>query len=478
MAKGDKNVEMITSRDVDFAQWYTDVVKKAGLVEYSSVKGCVILLPYGYAIWEMIKTELDARFKAVGNENVYFPMFIPESLLQREKDHIEGFAPEVAWVTHGGDEELEERLCIRPTSEVLFCEYFANAIQSHRDLPKKFNQWCSVVRWEKSTRPFLRTREFMWQEGHTAHATAEEADAFTLMMLHLYADFAENYLALPVLRGRKTEKEKFAGAKETLTIESMMHDGKALQTATSHNFGSDFAKAFDITYTDKENKLQHIHQTSWGLSTRLIGGIIMAHGDDNGLVLPPKIAPIQVVIIPIASHKEGVLDKAYELENTLSRHFRVKLDVSDRTPGWKYAEYEMKGVPIRLEIGPKDIEKGQCVLVLRDNGEKIVASLDNLVEEVQMRLYTIHKAIYEKARKNRENRTNTAFSIDELREKLDTAAGFVKAMWCGERTCEDAVKEQATATSRLMPFVSENIGDTCFVCGKPSDTLVVWGRAY
>ncbi|MCL2575559.1 MAG: proline--tRNA ligase [Defluviitaleaceae bacterium] len=478
MAKGDKNVEAITARDVDFAQWYTDVVKKAGLVEYSSVKGCVILLPFGYALWEQIKDELDARFKATGHENVYFPMFIPESLLQREKDHIEGFAPEVAWVTHGGDEELEERLCIRPTSEVLFCEYFANAIQSHRDLPKKYNQWCSVVRWEKSTRPFLRTREFLWQEGHTAHATQDEADAQTLMMLHLYADFAEDYLAVPVLRGRKTDKEKFAGAKETLTIESMMHDGKALQMGTSHNFGDGFAKAFDITYTDKDNKLQHVWQTSWGLTARLIGGIIMAHGDDNGLVLPPKIAPIQVAIIPIASHKEGVKEKAYEIENLLSKNFRVKLDVSDRTPGWKFAEYEMKGVPVRIEIGPKDIEQGQAVLVRRDNREKVTIRLENIEQAVHNALQELHISLFETARQNRRNRTKEVFRVDELRETLDESAGFAKAMWCGDRACEDRVKEEATATSRLMPFKQMPIGDTCFVCGKPADKLVVWGRAY
>ncbi|MCL2856091.1 MAG: proline--tRNA ligase [Defluviitaleaceae bacterium] len=471
-------VEAITNRDVDFARWYTDVVKKAGLIEYSAVKGCMMILPYGYAIWEQIKSELDRQLKATGHENVYFPMFIPESLLQKEKDHVEGFAPEVAWVTHGGENELAERLCIRPTSEVLFCEYFANAIQSHRDLPKKYNQWCSVVRWEKTTRPFLRTTEFLWQEGHTAHATAEEAKQEALDVLEIYADIFENLLAMPVLKGRKTDKEKFAGAKETYTLEALMHDGQALQSGTTHNFGDGFAKAFGIQYTNKENKLEHVHQSSWGVTTRMIGGLIMTHGDDNGLIIPPRIAPIQLVIIPVAMQKEGVLDKANELKNRLSDNFRVKLDDSDRSPGWKYAEYEMKGIPLRLEIGPKDIEANQAVLVRRDNREKTIISLDNLEQEVAQALEGLQKALYQSALQNRENRTSQVSTVDELKNALDQKPGFIKAMWCGDVACENAVKEQATATSRLIPFAQEQLSKTCLVCGKPATDMVVWGRAY
>jgi len=474
----DKQVEAITNRDVDFAQWYTDVVKKAGLIEYSPVKGCMMILPYGYAIWEQIKNELDKMLKATGHENVYFPMFIPESLLQKEKDHVEGFAPEVAWVTHGGQNELTERLCVRPTSEVLFCEYFANAIQSHRDLPKKFNQWCSVVRWEKTTRPFLRTTEFLWQEGHTCHATAEEAQQEALDILEIYASIFEDFLAMPVIKGRKTDKEKFAGALETFTVESLMHDGQALQAGTTHNFGDGFAKAFGIQYTNKENKLEHVHQSSWGVSTRMIGGLIMTHGDDNGLIIPPRIAPIQVAIIPVAMQKEGVLDKANELKNRISADFRVKLDDSDRSPGWKYAEYEMKGVPLRLEIGPKDIEAGQAVLVRRDNREKTIIKLDNLEQEVANALEGLQKALYQSALENRENRTSTVSTVDELKSSLDAKPGFIKAMWCGDLACENVVKEQATATSRLIPFEQEKIGDTCLACGRTADKMVVWGRAY
>ena len=372
MENDKKLVREITSMDEDFAQWYTDIVKKAELIDYSSVRGCVIMRPYAQAIWEAVQRNLDAKFKETGHENVAMPLLIPESLLQKEKDHVAGFAPEVAWVTHGGSEELEERLCIRPTSETLFCEHFAKIVRSWRDLPKLYNQWCSVVRWEKTTRPFLRSREFWWQEGHTVHATEDEARAETLQMLNIYADFAENVLAIPVIRGRKTDKEKFAGALETYTIEAMMHDGKALQSGTSHYFGDGFARAFNMQYSDKNNKLAYVHQTSWGLSTRIIGGIIMTHGDDEGMVLPPKIAPIQLVIVPVAAHKEGVLQKAGELAELLKKDgIRLKLDVSEQSPGWKFAEYEMKGVPVRLEIGPKDIEKGQCVLVSRLSREKV-----------------------------------------------------------------------------------------------------------
>ena len=479
MAEQKKMVEAITSMEVDFAQWYTDVVKKADLVDYSSVKGCMIIRPYGYAIWENIQNILDTEFKRTGHENVYMPMFIPESLLQKEKDHVEGFAPEVAWVTHGGSNELEERLCVRPTSETLFCEHYAKIIQSHRDLPKLYNQWCSVVRWEKTTRPFLRTREFLWQEGHTVHATAEEAIEETERMLNVYADTCEKALCMPVVRGVKTESDKFAGAVSTYCIEALMHDGKALQAATSHYFGDGFAKAFDMTYQDKENKLQYVHQTSWACTTRLIGAIIMSHGDNNGLVLPPAVAPIQVVILPIAQHKEGVLDKAYELKERLSKVFRVKVDDSSNSAGWKFAEYEMKGVPLRLEIGPKDIENNQCVLVRRDNREKVFVSLDNLEQSIQETLDAYAQSIYNKALENVKKRTYACTDIDEISKMLEANGdGFVKAMWCGDEECEDKVKELTGVGSRCIPFNQEEISDKCICCGKPAKHLVYWGKAY
>ena len=414
MAKEKKLVEAITSMEEDFAQWYTDVVKKAELIDYSSVKGCMVIKPAGYAIWENIQKELDARFKAVGVENVYMPMFIPESLLQKEKDHVEGFAPEVAWVTYGGLNPLQERLCVRPTSETLFCDFYAKDIQSYRDLPKVYNQWCSVVRWEKETRPFLRSREFLWQEGHTAHATAEEAEERTKLMLNEYARFCEEVLAIPVIKGRKTDKEKFAGAESTYTIEALMHDGKALQSGTSHNFGDGFAKAFGIQFTDKDNKLKYVHQTSWGVSTRMIGGIIMVHGDDSGLVLPPRIAPTQIMIIPIAQHKPGVLEKANELKCELESQFRVKLDDSDKGPGFKFAEQEMRGIPVRIEIGPKDIEAGHAVIVRRDTREKIVADLSELSERVAGVLETMQKGMLERARAHRDAHTYEARSYEEF----------------------------------------------------------------
>jgi len=476
--KEKKLVEAITPMDQDFAQWYTDVVKKAELVDYASVRGCMVIRPYGYAIWENIQKNLDNMFKQTGHENVYMPMFIPESLLQKEKDHVEGFAPEVAWVTHGGNQELTERLVVRPTSETLFCDHYAKIIQSYKDLPKLYNQWCSVVRWEKTTRPFLRTLEFLWQEGHTAHATAEEAQEETIKMLNVYAKLCEEYLAIPVVKGQKTDKEKFAGAEATYTIESLMHDGKALQCGTSHNFGDGFAKAFNIQYTDKNGKLQYVHQTSWGMTTRLIGALIMVHGDDNGLVVPPRIAPTQLVIIPVAQHKAGVLDKASELKDKLSKVVRVKMDDSDKTPGWKFSEYEMKGIPLRLEIGPKDIENNQAVLVRRDNREKLVVSLDELENKIQEVLEDIQNSLFEKAKVSQVEKTSTAVSLDEFKNLLDMKPGFVKAMWCGDRGCEDKIKEDAAATSRCMPFEQEHISDTCVCCGKPAKKLVYWGRAY
>ncbi len=478
MAQQKKMVEEITSMDEDFAKWYTDVVKKAELCEYTSVKGCMVIRPYGYAIWENIQHIMDSMFKATGHENVCMPMFIPESLLEKEKDHVEGFAPEVAWVTHGGNEKLEERLCVRPTSETLFCEHYANIVHSYRDLPKLYNQWVSVVRWEKTTRPFLRTREFLWQEGHTIHATAEEAQEETIRMLNVYAEFCEKYLAMPVVKGVKTEKERFAGAEDTYTIEALMHDGKALQSGTSHYFGDGFAKAFGIQFTGKDNKLHHPFQTSWGSTTRLIGAIIMTHGDDNGLVLPPAVAPIQLVIIPIASHKEGVLDKANELKNKLASVCRVKLDDSDNSAGWKFAEYEMKGVPLRLEIGPKDIENNRCVVVRRDNGEKIFVSLDELETKIPELLEAVRDGLYQKALDRRAAMTFTARDYAELKDIADNKPGFIKAMWCGDRECEDRLKDEIGITSRCIPFEQEHLSDTCVCCGKPAKHMLYWGKAY
>lgn len=478
MAKDKKLVEAITAMDVDFAQWYTDVVKKAELIEYSNVRGCMIFRPNGYAIWENIQKELDRRFKETGVENVYMPMLIPESLLQKEADHVEGFAPECAWVTTGGTEPLEERLCIRPTSETLFCDLYSKIVQSYRDLPKVYNQWCSVLRWEKTTRPFLRHMEFLWQEGHTAHATAQEAEERTIQMLNVYADFCEEVLAIPMIKGRKTDKEKFAGAEATYTIEALMHDGKALQSGTSHNFGDGFAKAYEIQYTDKDNQLKYVHQTSWGMSTRIIGAIIMVHGDDSGLVLPPKIAPTQVMVIPIAQQKPGVLEKASEVYESLKDRFRVKMDDSNKSPGWKFSEQEVRGIPTRIELGPKDIEKNQAVIVRRDTREKIVVSLDNLAEELEQVLATMQSDMLERARAHRDSHTYTATTWEEFTDTLENKPGFIKAMWCGETECELAIKEKTGATTRCMPFEQECLSDTCVHCGKPAKKMVYFGRAY
>ena len=474
-----KMVEAITSMEEDFAQWYTDVVKKAELCDYTSVKGCMVIKPAGYAIWELIQKELDARFKAVGVQNVYLPMFIPESLLDKEKDHVEGFAPEVAWVTQGGLNELPERLCVRPTSETLFCDFYKNDIHSYRDLPKVYNQWCSVVRWEKETRPFLRSREFLWQEGHTAHATAEESQERTLQMLNVYAKFLEEVLAIPAIKGQKTEKEKFAGAEATYTIESLMHDGKALQSGTSHNFGDGFAKAFGIQYTDKDNKLKYVHQTSWGMTTRLIGALIMVHGDDSGLVLPPKIAPVQVDVIPIMQNKDGVLNKAYEVKQALVKAgLRVKVDDTDKKPGWKFSEQEMRGIPVRVEMGPRDIEAGQAIIVRRDTREKTTVAIESLAEEIKNILDKMQTEMLERARTHREAHTYVATNYDEFKDVVANKPGFVKAMWCGDQACEDKIKEETTATSRCMPFEQEHLSDVCVCCGRPAKKMVYWGKAY
>lgn len=480
MPKEKKLVESITSRDEDFAQWYTDVVREAKLCDYSSVKGCLNYLPNGYAIWENIQSILDKRFKETGVENVYLPILIPESLLQKESDHIEGFAPEVAWVTHGGLEKLEEKLCIRPTSETLFCDYWQKNIKSYRDLPKIWNQWNSVLRWEKTTRPFLRSREFLWQEGHTLHATAKEAKERTQQMLNIYYDFITKDLAIPLIKGRKTESEKFAGAEATYTIEAMMHDGKALQSGTSHYFGNGFPDAFNIKYLDKDNKLHSAYETSWGLSTRIIGAIIMVHGDNSGLILPPKIAPTQTMIIPIAQHKEGILEKANDLLTKLKKEeIKVKLDDSDKTPGYKFAEQEILGIPTRIELGPKDIEKNQAVIVRRDTNEKIIVSLNEINKKLTEILETIQHDMYQKAEKFLNSHIQTATTIQEMIEKCNNEKGFIKAMWCGNEECEDKIKAlTGGAGSRCIPFEKEKLSEKCICCGKDAKHMVIWGKSY
>ena len=452
MAKDNKKlVQAITSQEENFAQWYTDICVKAELVEYSSVKGFIILRPYGQAIWELIQKDLDARFKATGHENVAMPVLIPESLLQKEGELVNGFAPEVAWVTMGGSDKLEERLAVRPTSETMFCDHWSRVLHSYRELPMKYNQWCSVVRWEKTTRPFLRSREFWWQEGHTIHETAAEAEAETQQQLNCYADTCEQDLAIPVVKGRKTNKEKFAGA-EHLHHRSMMKDGKALQSGTSHYFGDKFSKAYDVTFTGRDNQLHHPFQTSWGVSTRLVGAIIMTHGDDDGLILPPAIAPIQVVVVPIAAHKPGVSEKAAELAEKISKYARVKLDDSDNAPGWKFAQWEMKGVPLRLEIGPKDLEKDQCVLVRRDTREKVFVSLDELETAIPAQLEALRKDLYQRALENREKRTWAATTMDEVKELAKANTGYIKTMWCGDLACEMKMKEEAGLPAVACPL--------------------------
>ena len=477
MADQKKLVAEITSMDEDFTQWYTDVVIKAGLIAYSNIKGFMVYKPAGYALWEAVQKHLDARFKAVGVENVYLPMMIPENLLSKESDLVNGFAPEVAWVTHGGQEELQERICVRPTSETLFSDFYKDEVHSYRDLPKNYNQWCSVVRWEKETRPFLRSREFMWQEGHTVHATMEEAEERTKLMLDVYADFCAEDLAIPTIKGRKTDKEKFAGAIATYTIEALMHDGRALQSGTSHNFGDDFARAYGIQFTDKDNKLKYAFQTSWGLSTRIIGALIMVHGDNSGLVLPPKIAPTQVMIIPIQQRKAGVLEKAAEIKEML-KDFRVKVDETDKSPGFKFAEQEMRGIPLRVEIGPRDIAEGKCVVVRRDTREKIACDIASLPEKISELLPQIQSDMYERAKKHLEEHTFEAPDKETFEALFEETKGFVKAMWCGSRECEEKIKEDYSVTSRCIPYKQQHLSDVCVCCGKPATKMVYWGRAY
>ena len=479
MKEDKKLVKEITSMDVDFAKWYTDIVKKAELAEYSSIRGCMVIRPYGFSIWENIQSYLDKKFKETSHENVYMPMFIPESLLQKESDHVEGFAPEVAWVTQGGDDNLVERLCVRPTSETLFCEHYSNIIKSYKDLPKLYNQWCSVVRWEKSTRPFLRTTEFLWQEGHTAHVNEEEAIKEALKILDIYEEFCENILAIPVIKGKKTDKEKFSGAKSTYTIESMMHDGKALQSGTTHNFSDIFSKAFDIKFADKDEKLKYVFQTSWGVSTRLIGAIIMVHGDNRGLCLPPRIAPIEVVVIPINTNKQEVLDKSLQIYEDIKNTFRCKIDASKKSAGWKFNEYDMKGIPIRIEIGARDLENNCLTIYRRDTGEKQIVPLSSDLNEVlKNTLDLIHNNLYNNALKKRLKKTYSAKTMDELKEIYSSKEGFTKVMLCDDVNCELSIKEQISITSRCIPFEQEKIDDVCVCCRKITNKMVIFGKSY
>ena len=477
--KKEEFVKEITNIEDDFAQWYTDIVRKAELADYTDTKGCIAIRPYGYAIWENIQNYADKKFKEVGITNLYMPVLIPESMLEKEKDHVEGFAPEVAWVTMGGGEELDERLCIRPTSETMMSTMYSKWVKSWRDLPILGNQWCNVLRWEKETRPFLRSREFLWQEGHTVHETAKEAEERTLLMLDIYADVIENLLAIPVLKGQKTKKEQFAGADSTYTVETMMHDGRALQAGTSHYFGQNFTKPFDIKFQNREGKEEYAYQTSWGISTRLIGAVIMAHGDNRGLKLPPRVAPIQVVIIPIAQHKEGVLEKVSEIYSNLNKKYRVKFDDRDNcSTGFKFNDWEMRGVPVRVEIGPKDLENNQAVLVRRDTGEKETVELKKLDERLESLLEEIQKNMFNECLKRKKKKTSVAYTLEEMIEIMKKNQGFIKTMWCGNVECEDKVKEVTGAHSRCMPFVQEKLADVCPVCGKKATKMVVWGRQY
>ena len=473
--------KMITSRDIDFAKWYTDVVRTARLAAYSDVKGFTVFEPNGYAIWERIQGVLDKKFKDLGHQNVYMPLLIPESLLLKEAEHVEGFAPEVAWVTVGGGKELEERMCVRPTSETLFCTYFKDTLNSHKDLPMLLNQWCSVVRWEKETRPFLRTREFLWQEGHTIHKTAKEAEEETLRMLNVYKDLYENYLAIPVLIGKKTEKEKFAGAEYTLTLEAQMYNGVTLQSATSHYFGQKFTKPFDVKFTNEENKLEFPYQTSWGITTRTIGGLIMVHSDDNGLVLPPKIAPRQVAIIPIGKD-EKVLSKANEICDKLKEeNITAFVDNTEKSPGFKFAEHETNGIPIRIEIGPKDMENDQFIITRRDISVKNTYKLSDSslwVKFVKDEMDNMQKDMYEKAKIRMQEKTYVCKNLEEMESTIKTHPGFIKAMWCGDINCENKIKDKLSIKSRCIPFNEEQVDSKCVCCGKEAKHMVYWGIQY
>ncbi|MCF7923787.1 MAG: proline--tRNA ligase [Candidatus Izimaplasma sp.] len=477
---GKKNfVKAITSRDDDFAQWYTDVCRKAELMDYSDAKGFIIYRPYGYALWENMKNYLDGEFKKTGHENVYMPLVIPESLFMKEAEHVEGFAPETAIITIGGNEELQERLIIRPTSEVLFCNHYSKIIESHRDLPKKYNQWCSVVRWEKTTRPFLRGSEFLWQEGHTVHSNEQEAKKEALDILKIYENLGKEILAIPFITGLKTEKEKFAGAVDTYTIEALMHDNKALQSGTTHYLGTGFSKAFDIKFQDKDGKVKPVYQTSWGVSTRLIGAVIMVHGDDSGLVLPPRLAPVQVDIIPIMQHVEGVLEKAEEIKEKLQKlNIRVKLDETDKSPGWKFSESEMKGTPIRIELGPRDLKENKVVVVKRYNREKETISIDDIVDYIPKTLENIHQEMYNQALENVMKNTREAYDYETFKKIMNEKSGYVKMMWCGDDACETKIKEDTKATARCMPFDQTPIGEECPVCKRKAKHVVFYAKAY
>lgn len=479
MGENKEFVKEITNIEEDFAKWYTDIVLKAELADYADTKGCIAIKPYGYAIWENIQKYADAKFKKIGVQNVYFPVLIPESLLKKEKDHIEGFAPEVAWVTEGGEEKLDEKLCIRPTSETMFSTLYAKWVNSWRDLPLIYNQWCNVLRWEKETRPFLRSREFLWQEGHTIHETAEEAEELTLKMLDIYAEVIEELLAIPVSKGQKTPKEKFAGAEATYTVETLMHDGRALQAGTSHYFGQNFTKPFDIKFQNRNGIEEYAYQTSWGISTRLIGAVIMAHGDNRGLKLPPRVAPVQVVIVPVAMHKEGVVEKATEIYKQLKEKYRVKIDTRDNySNGYKFNDWEMRGVPVRIEIGPRDIENDVCVLVRRDTLEKVIVKLNKFPETLEKMLEDIQQNMYQECVKRNKQRTSVAMNMEEFIQKINENQGYIKTMWCGEEECENKIKEKTGAHSRCIPFTQEYLSDTCVVCGKKAQKEVIWGRQY
>ncbi len=480
MSKEKEFVKEITNIEDDFAKWYTDIVKKADLADYTDTKGCIAIKPYGYAIWENIQKYTDDLFKKAGVENVYMPLLIPENLLQKEKDHVEGFAPEVAWVTQGGEEKLEERLCIRPTSETMFSNLYSKWLSSWRDLPMVYNQWCNVLRWEKETRPFLRSREFLWQQGHTIHETEKEAKQRTLQMLDIYQQVIEDLLAIPVVKGEKTASERFAGAENTYTVETLMHDGKALQSGTTHYFGQKFTKPFEIKFQNREGKEEYAYQTSWGISTRLIGGVIMAHGDNRGLKLPPKVAPIQVVIVPIASHKEGVSEKAQETyQKLLEAGYRAKLDLRDNySTGYKFNDWEMRGVPVRLEMGPRDLENGVCIAVRRDTSEKQEIKLEELPEKLGELLQNIQTNMFEDCRKRMEAKTSVATNMEEFNKNITQNQGFIKAMWCGKEECEDKIRELTGAKSRCIPFEEEHLSDTCVCCGEKAKYMVIWGRQY
>ncbi|MGB6607385.1 MAG: proline--tRNA ligase [Atribacterota bacterium] len=482
MEKDIEFVKEIASKEKNFSQWYVDVVRKAELADYTTIKGCMVIRPYGYGLWENMQAGLDRRIKETGHKNAYFPLFIPESLLKKEAEHVEGFAPELAWVTHGGNQKLEERLAVRPTSEAIICSLYSKWVRSWRDLPILINQWVNIVRWEKVTRLFLRTTEFLWQEGHTAHKTEQEAEEETLKILNqVYRDYIEKDLAIPVIVGRKTEKEKFAGALHTYTLEALMSDGKMLQAGTSHNLGQNFAKAFNIKFLDEDQQEKYVWQTSWGTTTRLIGALVMVHGDERGLKLPPKVAPVQVIIVPIMfdKTKKEVLEKAESIRTILKKDFRVEIDTRDGyTPGWKFNEWEMRGVPLRLEIGPKDMAQGQVMLARRDTGEKMAVKEEKLAETVKELLDNIQENLFARAKNFLEENIRETSDYNEFKKIIEKQKGLIKTYWCGNKECEEKIKEETKASIRCIPFEQEKVSGKCIYCGKESSTLVYFARAY